>query len=85
VNPEQELIEHDISHEMWREYEWIDPDTGNVRVYRIENPVALYLRPGGSTHRVVDVHGVAHCAPNVGRFGCVLRWQNPPGTPPVNF
>lgn len=85
MNPEQELIEHDISHEMWREYEWIDPDTGNVRVYRIENPVALYLRPGGSTHRVVDVHGVAHCAPNVGRFGCVLRWQNPPGTTPVNF
>ena len=79
------LQEFDISHEMWREYEWIDPDTGNLRIYRIERPITLFLRPGGTTHRVVDSLGVAHCAPSVGRFGCVLRWENPPGEARVNF
>ena len=73
------LKEFDISHEMWREYDW------NGRIYRINNPITLYLRSGGTTHRVVDKDGVAHCVPSVGVLGCVLRWQNPPGTKPVNF
>lgn len=73
------LKEFDISHEMWREYDWCG------RIYRINNPVTLYLRPGGSTHRVVDKDGIAHCVPSVGVMGCVLRWQNPSGEKPVNF
>ncbi len=73
------LKSFDISHELWREYDW------NGRVYRIVNPTMLFLRPGGSTHRVVDLNGVVHCVPSVGVFGCVLRWKNPDGKPPVNF
>jgi len=80
-----DLSSYDISHELWREYEWIDPDTDNIRVYRIPNPKTLYLRPGGSTHRVLDTDGVAHCIPSVGRFGCVMRWKNPPECEPVKF
>lgn len=75
------LKEFDISHELWREYEW---DSRSVP-YRINNPVSLFLRPGGTTHRVVDSEGIVHCVPSVGIMGCVLRWKNPKGTPPVNF
>lgn len=73
------LEEHDISHELWREYDW------NGRVYRIEKPQKLFTRQGGSTHRVVDVSGVVHCIPSVGVMGCVLRWYNGEGNNPVNF
>ena len=61
------------------------------RVYRIENPVTLFWRPGGSTHRVVAYDPktdmmVAHCVPAPGVGGCVLRWQNKdPKIPPVTF
>ena len=76
-----ELLEFDISHELWREYEW----EGRSVPYRIEVPQLLFLRPGGSTHRIVDSEGVAHCVPSVGVMGCVLRWKNPDDAPPVNF
>jgi hypothetical protein len=80
-----DLIEHDISHEDWREYEWTDPATGNTRVYRIDGPARLFIRPGGTTHRVVDGVGVAHCVPSLGQLGCALRWKNPEHAEPVNF
>lgn len=66
----------DISDEAVREYE-----THGVGTYRIENPVGVYMRPGGSTHRVVDRNGVAHCIafPNDGKT--VLRWKNKSGIP----
>jgi hypothetical protein len=54
-------------------------------VYRITKPVTLFYRKGGSTHRVVDVEGVAHLVPGPGYRGCVIRWHNPVGTPRVNF
>lgn len=60
-----------ITDEQWREYDF------GGRVYRIENPVALYVRPGGTTHRVVDAAGVTHCVPAPGYNGCVLRWFSP--------
>jgi hypothetical protein len=69
----------DITTEQWREYDF------GGRVYRIECPVSLYCRPGGTTHRVVDVAGVAHCCPAPGHMGCVLRWQNKDSSVPVNF
>ena len=75
------LQEFDISHELWREYDW--PARGLP--YRIDTPMKLYLRPGGTTHRVVDGSGVAHCVPSVGVNGCVLRWKNPNGISPVQF
>ena len=78
-----DLSSRDISHELWREYEWVSE--GVVRVYRIESPVSLFTRPGGTTHRVVDADGVAHCIPAVGYMGCALRWKNPKDTEPVRF
>jgi hypothetical protein len=62
----------DISDEKWREYDF------NGRTYRIEGPVELYLRVGGTTHRVVDRNGVTHCVPMPGVGDCVLRWQADP-------
>ena len=80
-------IELDISKEMWREYEWIFELSGEHEkmVYRINEPQKLFIRPGGSTHRVVDSDGVSHCLPSVGVFGCVLRWENFDKEKPVNF
>jgi hypothetical protein len=84
-----ELKEYDISHELWREYEFyagVKNSNGEVmRIYRINKPKKLYIRPNGITHRVVDEDGIAHCVPTVGFMGCVLRWQNPAGEKPVNF
>ena len=73
------LNEYDISTEVWREYDW------GGRIYRINNPVKLFIRPGGTTHRVVDTDGIAHCIPSVGVMGCVLRWENKDSKKPVNF
>jgi len=69
----------DISSESWREYEWIDPDTGRSRTYCIDNPKELHYQKGASCHVVVDYAGVAHCVPSVGRFGCILRWKGKEG------
>ena len=63
------LKEFDISTEEWREYDWGD------RIYRIDKPQKLFIRLGGSTHRVVDSQGITHCIPSVGVMGCVLRWK----------
>ena len=73
------LKEFDISHERWREYDW------GGRKYRINKPKKLFIRDGGTTHRVVDSDGIAHCVPSVGVMGCVLRWYNGQDAPPVNF
>lgn len=88
------LIKKSIDDELYREYEWDEvrqdengylSRTGDRVTYRISNPIALYIRPGGTTHRVVDSEGVAHCVPSVGIMGCVIRWKNPPDNDPVNF
>lgn len=72
------LIRKNISHETWREYEH------GGQVFRIEEPVALYMRLGGTTHRIVDKKGISHCHPIPGN-GCALRWKNPDGETPVTF
>jgi hypothetical protein len=70
----------DLRDEAWREYDF----TG--RTYLIQNPVALYMRPGGTTHRVLDSKGIVHCVPAPGYFGCVLRWMpRADATSPVSF
>lgn len=58
-----------LDDEAWREYDF------GGRVYRIENPVALWFRRGGTTNRVVDRAGVAHVLPAPGVNGCVMRWR----------
>lgn len=86
-----DMMEFDISKEIWREYDFISiTPTGKEvhRIYRINNPVKLFIYPkerGKTTHRVVDADGVAHCAPTVGFSGCVVRWQNKDPNKPVNF
>jgi hypothetical protein len=65
------MIEKDISHESWREYVYEDG-----KVYRIENPVTLYLREGGTGHRVLDKTGVTHWVP-VNTWHCI-RWLTLP-------
>jgi hypothetical protein len=86
---EENLIVSDISHEEWREYTFPVIVNGTVLKekvsYIIDCPVLLFIRPGGTTHRVVDKFGVAHCMPAPGQFGCSLTWKNPDGEKPVNF
>lgn len=72
-----------LTDEEYREYEF-----GAVpyrTVYRINAPKALYMREGGTTHRILDMAGVVHCVPAPGASGCVLRWKNKEGCPPVAF
>jgi hypothetical protein len=81
------LARKSIDQEIWREYEW-EYFLGTTRVicrYRINKPQFVYIRSGGTTHRVVDGEGIAHCIPAPGSMGCVLRWLNPEGEVPVNF
>lgn len=73
------MITNDLKVELWREYDFGD------RVYRVENPQTLFMREGGTTHRVLDAEGVVHCVPAPGREGCVLRWKNREGEHPVVF
>ncbi len=58
---------YDISEELYREYEH------GGKVYRIEEPILLVVRKGGTTHRVVDSTWVTHCHPIPGN-GVALRW-----------
>lgn len=71
------LNECDISHEEWREYEWINKQ-GQKVIYRIDKPDRLFTRHGGSTHRVSDSNGTTHCIPAPEVYGCVIRWFNKP-------
>ena len=74
------LIEHDLTSEEFREYDFGD------RVYRINDPVKLYYREDGYIHRVLDSRGVVHCVPGPGgRDGCVLRWKTRANEPHVSF
>lgn len=57
--------------EEWREYDF------GGRTYRIEKPVSVRFRIGGTTHRVTDSVGIVHCVPAPGVEGCVLRWKGP--------
>lgn len=74
----------DISAEVWREYEW-PIEGGQFRTYHIDEPVTLFTRPGGTTHRVLDAYGIVHCVPAVGELGCVLRWKPKDAGRPVQF
>ena len=69
----------DISTEEVREYSF---DSGNC--YTIENPIGLYTREGGSTHRVVDAMGWVHCVP-FSQGNVVVRWLSRRDCQPVAF
>ena len=57
--------------EEWREYDF------SGRIYKIDKPMIVEFREGGSTHRVTDAEGIVHCVPAPGTDGCVLRWKGP--------
>lgn len=76
---EKDLIEQSLDTEMYREYDF------NDRVYRIHNPVKLFMRKNGTTHRVLDAMNVIHCVPAPGEKGCVLRWKSKDEKKPVDF
>jgi hypothetical protein len=82
---DDKLIEKDISTEEWREYDFLVDGGPFTRTYRIYGPQKLFYRVGGTTHRITDVDGVAHCVPVPGEKGCVLRWKNFDTSKPVNF
>lgn len=69
------MKELDISIELWREYHYKDS------TYRIEKPLKLYIKEGGSGHRVVDADGITHWCP-VNIWHCI-RWYAP--EQPVSF
>jgi hypothetical protein len=73
------MDEKDLTDELYREYDF------NGRVYRINSPVKLFIRKGGTTHRVVDADGLVHCAPAPGQGDCVLRWKTKDAAQPVIF
>jgi len=73
------LNEFDLTTEEYREYDW------SGRIYRIDSPQKLFIREGGSTHRIVDSSGIAHCVPSVGIMGCVLRWKSKGDNSVVSF
>lgn len=66
-----------LAKELWREYDY------GGRVYRIENPVTLWI--GNTSHRVLDAAGLVHCCPAPGHQGCALRWQPRDAKEPVQF
>lgn len=81
----KELTQHNLTTEAWREYDFVDRFSGVRRIYRIENPILLYIYEGCTTHRVVDEQGIVHCVPAIGCCQCVLRWSPKPGESYVSF
>ena len=72
----------DISDELWREYEYLDVTT-SYKGYHIENPVALFIKEGGTGHRIIDAEGVVHWIPvNIPH---VIRWKPKNPKKPVAF
>jgi hypothetical protein len=71
VKRSPDLIEGDLTSELWREYDFPG------RVYRIEEPITFYYRPGGETHRVLDSEGVIHCVPAPGFRGRITKTPIP--------
>jgi hypothetical protein len=78
-----DITSKSLLSEMWREYEMGNP--GSRVIYRIDEPVTLFLRSGGTTHRVLDSEGVVHCIPAPGFNNCILRWKSKPGEAACNF
>lgn len=79
ITRKTKMKENSLLTEAYREYDF------QGRIYRIDNPVSLFVREGGTTHRVLDSEGVVHCVPIPGSHGCVLRWKNKDATKPCEF
>jgi len=53
--------------------------------YRIDHPVTLIIRKGGTTHRVVDENGEVHCYLDPSLGLTVIKWKSKEGEAPVAF
>lgn len=80
-----ELKYHLLENYIYKEYEWIDPKTKSIVVYRIDNPIGLFTVDNGETHRVVDVYGIVHVVPSVGIFGCRIKYKKEEDFPKATF
>jgi len=65
------MKEYDISLEGWREYEYLE----SGKIYRINNPETLFIKEGGTGHRIRDVEGVVHWCPI--NILYIIRWSGP--------
>lgn len=69
-------MKHHFLTEDWREY-----DYGNGNIYHIKEPRELFIKEGGTGHRIVDAYGVTHWCPI--NTWHVIRWYAP--DEPVQF
>lgn len=72
------MQELDISDELWREYIYNDG-----LKYRIEAPQKLFIKDGGTGHRVLDTAGIVHWVPINTWFA--IRWAPKNVNSPVAF
>lgn len=77
---ESDLVKNDVSSEAWREVIYADGT-----VYRIDSPVTLWYRKGGSTLRILDAGGIVHLVPGPGYRGATHRWLPRDAARPVEF
>jgi len=77
------MITGDLRDEEYREYEFFNSH-GRLIVYRITQPHTLFMREGGTTHRVLDSNGIVHCLLGM-NSGTILRWKPKEGANPVAF
>lgn len=83
-----DIIAGDLTEELYREIVTVYPDKRET-VYTIHDPITLYRRPGGTTHRILDKAGVVHLVlvPGPNRDGTVTvhRWAPRDINNPVQF
>lgn len=72
------LVSMETADELYREYDFKDPHSGDSRVYRIDNPATVEYQLAGTTHRVTDQNGVTHILPAPGFCACVVRFKMRP-------
>lgn len=64
--------------EVYREYDFQDPHSGESRVYRVDRPVSVEYQIAGTTHRVFDHNNIMHIVPAPGFCACVVRVMHQP-------
>lgn len=64
-----DYVELDISDEVWREV-----TLASGLVVRIDNPLKLLFRKGGTTHRVIAADGIVHCYADPSTGKSAVKW-----------
>lgn len=86
---DKNLKEFNLSKEQSRTYSIPVLDNGkitDIREYKIDNPIKLFTREGGTTHRVQDETGQVHCVPAPSpKSGVTFTWIPKDKLLPVQF